>query len=130
LARKILIVENSTDDREIMRITLNEMGRKEELEFAPSGAVALQCLREWQELPSLIFLDLKFPGMSGIDILRQIKADECFDDIPVVVVSGSSNPEEEKEVINAGADGFIFKNIDLEKFSFDINGVLQRFLEC
>ncbi len=128
MARKILIIDDNPDDREIMRFVLNDLGRKEELEFAQSGNLVLERLRGGDDQPSIIFLDLKLPNMSGIEILRQIRAVERLDDIPVIIVTGSSHPKDEKEVMEAGADGFVCKAHDIDQFCSDINAILQCFL--
>ena len=130
MAQNILIVDDNPDDIELTRVVLAEMGRKEGLEFAHSGDVALQRLQRSDDLPSLIFLDLKTPGMSGIDTLRQIRADERLRHIPVIIVTSSSFPQDEKEALAAGADSYLYKAFDMDKFGRDINSLLQRFLKC
>jgi len=130
VAQLILIVDDNPDDIELTRIVLTEMGRKERLKFAPSGDVALQLLRREDDLPSLIFLDLKTPGMGGIETLRQIRSDERLRHIPVIIVTSSSFPQDEKEALEAGADSYLYKAFDIDKFGRDINSLLQRFLKC
>ncbi len=128
MAQKLLIVDNNPDDIEITKIALAEIGYKDEVECARSGDAALQRLRGG-DLPSLIFLDLKIPGISGIETLRQIRADERLRHVPVIIVSGSANPRDQKEVLKAGADGFLFKTFDFDALVREINSMLQRFLK-
>jgi len=130
VAQMILIVDDNPDDIELTRVVMAEMGRKERLEFAPSGDVALERLRGEEVLPALIFLDLKTPGMGGIETLRQIRSDERLRHIPIIVVTSSSFPQDEKEALEAGADSYLYKAFDIDKFGSDINSILQRFLKC
>ena len=130
MAQDILIVDDNPDDIELTRVVLAELGRKERLEFAYSGDIALQRLQRSEELPALIFLDLKTPGMSGIDTLRRIRADERLRHIPVIIVTSSSFPQDEKEALEAGADSYLYKAFDMDKFGRDLSSLLQRFLKC
>ncbi len=124
----ILIVDDSADDIEITKIALAEMGRSEKLEAALRGKTAIERLQGANELPALILLDLKMPGMSGIDTLRQIRGDARLKHIPVIVVTSSSLESDEKEAYDAGADCFLQKAIDIDQFGNSLNTLLERFL--
>jgi len=124
----ILIVDDNPDDIEITKIALEEMGRREKLEAALRGKTAIERLQSGNHLPAVILLDLKMPGMSGIDTLRQIRADDRWKNIPVIVVTSSSLESDEKEAYNAGADCFLQKVIDIDQFGSSLNTLLQRFL--
>ncbi len=126
----ILIVDDNPDDIEITRIALEEAGRKETLAAALRGEAALDMLRVANgSLPSLILLDLKMPGMSGIDTLRQIRADEHLKHIPVIVVTSSSLEADEQEAYDAGADCFLHKAFDIDQFGNNLNYLLERFVK-
>ncbi len=129
MAQKVMIVDDNPADREIISIVFKEMGRKEKLEFAQSGSDALQLLQMSGDLPALILLDLKLPGISGIETLHQIRTDERLKHVPVVIVSGSDHPQARKEVLEAGADSYLYKSMDMDKFYRDIHSILQRFLK-
>jgi DNA-binding response OmpR family regulator len=68
------------------------------------------------------------PGMSGFDVLREIRADARTKHIPVIVVTSSSLESDEKDAREAGADGFNHKALDMDQFSEDINFILDRWL--
>jgi len=120
----ILIVDDNPDDIEITRIALEEIGRKEKVEAAFNGEQALRRLREGRDLPGLILLDLKMPGMSGFDCLREIRADERLRPIPVVVVTSSSLESDRREAHAAGANGFLYKEIDIDRFGASLKAVI------
>jgi len=128
IAKSIMIVDDNPDDIEITRIALNEIGRQEKVEAALNGEEALRYLRNSEDLPGLILLDLKMPGMNGFDCLREIRADQKLQNIPVVVVTSSSLEADICDAFAAGANNFLYKEIDLDRFSASLNGVLQIFL--
>ncbi len=126
----ILIVDDNPDDIEITKIALEEMGRDVKLDAALRGKDALEYLRNGNGhgLPAVILLDLKMPGMSGIDTLRQIRADERLKHIPVIIVTSSSLEADEKEAYEAGADSFLHKAFSIDQFSGNLDSLLQSFL--
>lgn len=124
----ILIIDDNPDDVEIARRILARMDRELRVETAPRGEAALELLRSETALPELILLDLKMPGMSGFDTLREIRADGRIKHIPVVIVTSSSLEADEKESYEAGADGFLQKAFDIDQFTGDMNDILRRWL--
>lgn len=122
----ILIVDDNPDDIEITRIILGRIGRPLTVEDAPSGEAALTRLRGGKDLPSMILLDIKMPGMSGIDTLCQIRADERLKAIPVIIVTSSSLESDEIQAYAAGADNFLQKAFDMERFSNEIKNILEQ----
>lgn len=125
----ILIVDDNPDDIELTRIVLAELGRHEKLDIARSGEIALERLVQAKELPSLILLDLKAPGMNGIDTLHQLRNDERLRHIPVIIVTSSSFPLDEKEAFAAGANSYLYKSFDMDEFGRDLDSLLQCFLK-
>lgn len=126
MAHTIMIVDDNPDDIEIARIALSKTGREIKVKTASRGEIALELLQEEDELPSLILLDLKMPGMSGINTLCQIRLDARFKAIPVVIVTSSTLESDEKQAYAAGADNFIHKAFDIEQFTNDIKNLLER----
>ena len=125
----ILIVDDNPDDIEIARIILRRMGSALKVEEATSGEAALKHLMGENALPSMILLDIKMPGMSGLDTLRRIRADDRLKAIPVIVVTSSALESDKKEAYAAGADNFLHKSIDLEWFSREVESLLKRYLK-
>ena len=116
----IMIIDDNHDDIEITRAVLEEIGREEDVEAAFDGVQALRRLRDGKRLPRLILLDLKMPGMSGFECLREIRADERLRPIPVIVVTSSSLDSDRHEAHAAGADGFLVKDIDIDRFGLSL----------
>ena len=72
----ILLVDDDPFDIELTTIALEATGRGIDVRSAPDGRSALAMLKNGNELPALIFLDIKMPCMGGIEVLREIRADD------------------------------------------------------
>ena len=60
-------------------------------------------------LPALILLDLRMPGMSGLQILHALRCDSLTASIPVIIVSATSEDDVTRETVRLGAVGFLYK---------------------
>jgi two-component system response regulator len=128
LTNTILIIDDNEDDILLTKRALSRTATEIATKAAASGVTGLTLLNEAGQLPSLIFLDLKMQGMSGLDVLREIRADARTRHIPVIVVTSSSLESDEKDAREAGADGFIHKALDMDQFSENINFILDRWI--
>jgi CheY-like chemotaxis protein len=124
----IFIVDDSPTDIELTTIALEATGREIVVRFATDGKSALAMLRNGLGVPALILLDLKMPGMDGIEVLREIRADDRLRDIPVVVVTSSALESDRADAFAAGASGYIQKPLALDQFGKDLESVVQRWL--
>jgi len=129
MSHTIMVVDDDPDDMEITRRILARTRREMIVTQVPRGETALALLRESGELPSIMLLDLKMPGMSGIDTLRRMREDEGLRHIPVIIVTNSALESDRNAALNAGADGFIHKDFDMDQFSRDMNSLLDRWLK-
>jgi CheY-like chemotaxis protein len=91
---------------------------------ATDGKSALAMLRNGLGVPALILLDLKMPRMGGIEVLREIRADDRLREISVVVVTSSALDSDRTDAIAAGAEGYMQKPMALEQFSKDLESIL------
>ena len=89
---------------------------------ATEGQVGLDLAREHD--PDLIILDVELPDISGLEVIRILKADDRTRHIPVVVITASM-PHEEAKIRAAGADEFMTKPIGTAEF----RTVIRSFLE-
>ncbi len=122
---EILLVEDSVEDAELTVRALRRYKIANEIQVAEDGAEALDFLfcrgvfqdRVPSQFPKLVLLDLKLPKVSGMEVLRAIRADERTKAIPVVVLTSS---KEERDVIdgyNCGVNAYAQKPVDFEQFS-------------
>jgi two-component system response regulator len=121
----ILLVEDNPDDEELVRIALQENNIVSQLIVVHSGAEALDCLfgtgtytgRGLSMMPHLILLDLKLPKVHGLEVLRQLRADNRTALLPVVILTSSN---EEKDVLTSyslGANSYMRKPVDYGQFT-------------
>ena len=124
----IFIIDDSPTDIELTTIALEATGREIVVRFATDGKSALAILRNGLRVPTLILLDLKMPGMDGIEVLREIRADDRLRDLPVVVVTSSALESDREDAFAAGASGYIQKPLALDQFGKDLESVVRRWL--
>jgi CheY-like chemotaxis protein len=109
-AATILVCDDDANLRELVRAVLGPTFRFVE---AADGAEALTAARELT--PDLIVLDVMLPGLSGIEVLEELRADEELGDVPVVVITAWSHAE--GEAWTAGADRVVLKPFDPDALS-------------
>ena len=117
----ILLVEDNADHVELIVKALRNNNVLNEVHVATSGEEAMDVLYQRGAYadaarPGLILLDIKLPGMDGIEFLRRIKADPKLKLIPVVVLTTSGSEKEIAESYNCGANSYIVKPVDFEQF--------------
>jgi two-component system KDP operon response regulator KdpE len=116
---KILVVDDEPQARRVLRTALVAQGF--EVTDASSGEEAIAKLRG--EPADIILLDLKMPGMGGIEACREIRASS---ETPVIVVSARKSREDRTQAFEAGADGFIAKPFGIEELVACIRSVKRR----
>jgi CheY-like chemotaxis protein len=112
----ILLVEDNPDDVKLTRHALKTNKILNEIVVADDGAKALQYLRESEELPTLILLDLKLPKVDGHEVLRTIRADPRLRLLPVVILTTSREDQDIAESYASGANSYVRKPVDFEEF--------------
>jgi two-component system phosphate regulon response regulator PhoB len=103
---RVLVVD---DDRELLGLVhmlLTRVGI--EVITADTAASAAQVLRQ-SPLPHLMILDMMLPDVSGLELLRQIRGKEVFDDLPIIILSALADPAEIRQGLEAGADRYVTK---------------------
>lgn len=79
--------------------------------------------------PGIILLDLNMPGVDGRDVLEQLKASDQHKEIPVIVLTTSSDPRDIEECYRIGANTYIQKLVDLDKFIAAIKRLKEYWFE-
>ncbi len=128
MERSVLIIDDSEDDILLTQMVLGKMGQNIRTESALSGEQGLALLRNGAALPSLVLLDLKMPGMDGLDVLRTIRGDERLHSVPVVIVTHSDLESDKEACSKAGANSYLLKSIDLDKFTIELRNELERWI--
>ncbi len=104
--RRILVVDDDPELQELVRVLLTHAGM--EAIPAETAAAAAQVLRKLP-LPDLVLLDMMLPDVSGLELLKQMRAKDVFDSLPVVILSALADPEQIRDGLKAGADRYITK---------------------
>lgn len=133
---EILLVEDNPHDAELTILALKKHHLANRLVHVVDGRAALDFLfgtgayegRDVELQPKVVLLDLKLPKVDGIEVLRQIRADERTKQLPVVILTSS---RENRDVINAyqiGANSYIVKPVDFENFCAAVANMGQYWL--
>ncbi len=111
---RALIVDDSSVMRKIVERALRQAGLDALVVYeAGSGAEALEVLKS--QTVDLILSDINMPTMDGLEFLRQIRAHNLAQDVPVVMITTESSEEHVKQAIQAGARGYIRKPFTAEQ---------------
>jgi len=117
---RILVVDDEEPIRKTMRMTLEYEGF--EVSEAASGAEALQAIDS--DPPDLVFLDIKMPGIDGLDALEQIK--EKSRATQVIIISGHGNVQTAVQATKLGAFDFIEKPLETERVLLAVRNAAER----
>ncbi|MBD2075160.1 response regulator [Phormidium sp. FACHB-592] len=119
-ADRILVVDDLPDNCFLLQTMLKSEGYQ--VEVADSGPAALHKITTCP--PDLVLLDVMMPGMDGFEVTRQLRHDPALPFIPVLLVTGHSDPEP-ADGFDAGADDFVRKPIDFDLLLNRIRAILQ-----
>jgi len=78
-------------------------------------------------IPDLMVLDLKLPGLSGFDVLSWTRDQAAFKALPILVLSGSSLPDDQTRASELGASGFIVKESDYGKIAEQVIQFMSKY---
>src|SRR5499425_3670331 len=120
---RILLVEDDPKDVELTMTALEEYNLSNEVIVAGDGEEALDYLyyrgkfqRRSGENPAVMLLDLKLPKVDGLEVLKQVKADDNLKMMPVVVLTSS---REERDMVSSyklGVNAYVVKPVDFHEF--------------
>ncbi len=121
---EILLVEDNPQDVELTLRALKKHNLANRVHVVKDGVEALDYIfaaaayegRDIGKTPKVILLDLKLPKVDGLEVLREVKADERTKTIPVVVLTSSREEKDMVESYKLGVNGYIVKPVDFNKF--------------
>jgi len=122
---EILMIEDTEADAELAIRALRKRGFANHLAWVKDGAEALEFIfatgaytgRNVDNRPKVVLLDLRLPKVSGIEVLRRMKADERTRRIPVVVLTSSKEESDLEECYALGVNSYITKPVEFDEFS-------------
>lgn len=116
----VLIVDDNLTNLKLVKVLLLSEGYQ--VRTAVNAEEALQALREFR--PGLILMDIQLPGMDGLTLTRQIKADPNTAAIPVVALTAYAMKGDHEKALASGCSGYITKPVDTRIFAKQVHGFL------
>ncbi len=122
MGSSILVVDDDVDVAETVQRTLQRAGYETHVSYR--GADALQVVRERH--PDLVVLDIRMPGLDGIQVCRQLRNTPGLSRMPVLFLSAKGEVGDRLEGFEAGADDYITKPFDLRELELRVKALLRR----
>lgn len=121
MAKRILIVDDSESIREVVSFTLENAGYD-----VVKGIDGVDALKFLDGTPiDLVITDLHMPNMDGIELIKNIRAKEAYQFVPILFLTTESQAQKKQEAKDAGATGWIVKPFVPEKLIAAINKVVR-----
>lgn len=114
MERKILHVEDNSDDVMLTAMAFRKAGATVKLEVANDGEMAISALQNGGGPPDCVLLDIKLPRKSGLEVLSWIRQNPRLKRLPVVMLSSSMLPDDINRAYDLGANSYLIKPPDLE----------------
>ena len=120
---KFLVVDDFSTMRRIVRNLLKELGFTN-VEEAEDGAIALQKLKAGSF--DFVVSDWNMPNMDGLEMLKQIRADEALKSLPVLMVTAEAKKENIIAAAQAGANGYVVKPFTSATLEEKLNKIFEK----
>lgn len=120
----ILVVEDETSIREMVRFALS----RAEFRVAEAGSAQEARLQMADERPDLILMDWMMPGVTGIELTRELKLAPTTRDIPIIMLTARAEEEDKVRGLNLGCDDYLAKPFSFPELIARIQAVLRRTL--
>ena len=121
---RILVADDDVDIRELVEFKLSTMGH--EIVAVGDGAAAIDACRA--QKPDLAVLDVMMPGVSGLDAIREIRADASLSDLPVILLTARAQESDVETGFDSGADDYITKPFSPRELASRVEALLAKSL--
>ena len=118
----ILVVEDNDKNRKLVRDVL--MFKGYEVIESETGEEGVRLAQERR--PSLVLMDIRLPGIDGVEALRRLRAEETTREIPIMAMTASVMSEDRQKIMAAGFDGYQSKPINVTDFVAAVAQLLER----
>jgi CheY-like chemotaxis protein len=127
----IVLVEDNPADAEMLKTALEQAATSVEVVLLEDGMKAMEYLTRNVLGPhDLVLLDLNLPRVNGFEVLERIRANDDLKSLPIVVMSGSSDPTEIERCYRAGANSYICKPTHLDEIFSTIEQLVTYWSKC
>ena len=121
-ALKILIIEDEPDTAEMYAEMIRISGYEVVKYFGGLPAVA----HIVDQKPTAVILDLMMPDMSGLEVLHYIKSQPSLSDLPVIIISAKTMPEDIEAGLKAGANSYLTKPVSFTDLRYALNEAIAQ----
>jgi DNA-binding response OmpR family regulator len=119
---RILVADDDGDIRDLVVFKLTQAGY--DVEAVEDGAAALSSIEA--QLPRLAILDVMMPGLSGIDVLRKVRADARLKDLEVILLTAKSRDMDVDAGFATGASDYVIKPFSPRELLHRVNALVAR----
>jgi DNA-binding response OmpR family regulator len=119
---RILVADDDGDIRDLVVFKLTQAGY--DVEAVEDGAAALSSIEA--QLPRLAILDVMMPGLSGIDVLRRVRADARLKDLEVILLTAKSRDIDVDAGFATGASDYVIKPFSPRELLHRVNALVAR----
>lgn len=120
--QKVLVIEDERDIRELVRVSL--AGEGFSTIEAGDGDLGMALAR--RERPAAVILDLMLPGISGLEVCRQLRSEEGTASVPVVMLTARASEADKVVGLEIGADDYVTKPFSPRELAARVKAVLRR----
>jgi len=118
----VLLAEDDMDIRDLVTFKLRQQGY--EVRAFEDGLSALASARD--DPPDLAVLDITMPGMSGLDVCRELRADPATSDVPIILLTARAQESDIETGFSVGADDYVVKPFSPRELVSRMQAVLAR----
>ena len=122
---QIFLIEDDVDDIELLEVSLKDNKVEYSMDVVMEGDKVEDYLMNCKKLPNIIVMDFNLPRVHGREIIKQIKSNEEFRDIPLLVLTTSTAREDIEYSYKMGADSFITKPTTIQGFNATVGTIVQ-----
>jgi DNA-binding response OmpR family regulator len=122
---KILLIEDDLDDIELLQEALLFRQVAFSLETVNDGGAAVQYIRNCQDCPDIIILDMNLPKVHGREVMLEIKSIASFKNIPLLVLTTSSAQQDIDYAYANGADKYLVKPTDITQINEMVDTIVR-----
>ena len=123
--KKIILIEDDKDLQEIIKYNFSK--EKYDVVLCSDGEEALDLIKH--EMPDLVILDWMLPNLSGVEILRQIRASKSLKKIPIIMLTARTEESDKLRAFDTGADDYITKPFSNSELIARTKALLRRMSE-
>lgn len=124
--KTIMMAEDDAEDVDLFKDVLTDLELDISLAIAVNGKELMKQLEHTEILPEIVFLDLNMPLKNGMVCLEEIRANQSWKDIKVIILSTSSHQDQMKDAYDKGADFYMVKQSNYVDFKNAIAACLQK----